>query len=46
MVEHNNNDKWTKEDTIFLIKFYTFIAGLIIAACFIGNALGIPEFQF
>ena len=42
---YETNDRWTKKDTMIAIGLFVTIAGLISITFFIGNALGIPEFQ-
>ena len=39
------NDKWTKKDTMIVIGILAVTTSLICLTFFIGNALGIPEFQ-
>ena len=40
------NDKWTKKDTLIFIGLLVTVMSLVGLTLFIGNALGIPEFQF
>lgn len=43
---YNENDKWTKRDTLLVLGLHVIVGILIAATFFIGRALGIPEFMF
>ena len=45
-ITHETNDKWTKKDILIAIGLNVVVYAVIVLGLLIGNALGIPEFQF